>query len=126
MVNVLAVALGGAAGSVLRYWLGGQIQAATQGSFPLGTVAVNVLGSLAIGFLYFWFAQRQSLGAPLAELIFVGLLGGFTTFSTFSLDTLALLLQGQIARALIYIAASLTLCLVAVWMGYRLANAVAA
>ncbi len=126
MVNVLAVALGGAAGSVLRYWLGGQIQAATQGSFPLGTVAVNVLGSLAIGFLYFWFAQRQLLSAPLAELIFVGLLGGFTTFSTFSLDTLALLLQGQIARALIYIAASLTLCLVAVWMGYRLANAVAA
>ena len=125
-MSVLAVAFGGAAGSVLRYWLGGQIQAMTQGSFPLGTLAVNVVGSLIIGFLYFWFAQRESLSTPLPELLFVGLLGGFTTFSTFSLDTLALLLQGQFGRALLYIAASLTLCLLAVWLGYRLANAVTA
>ena len=124
MSSVLAVAAGGAAGSLLRYWLGGQIQAASQGTFPAGTLAVNVIGSLAMGFLFFWFAERQSLGAPIPELVFVGLLGGFTTFSAFSLETLALLLQGQVARALLYIAASLTLCLIAVWMGYRLAHAV--
>ena len=126
MISVLAVAAGGAAGSVLRYWLGGQIQAASQSSFPVGTLSVNVLGSLVIGFLYFWFAQRESLGTPWPELVFVGLLGGFTTFSTFSLDTLGLLLQGQLARALLYMAASLAACLLAVWIGYRLADAVAA
>ncbi len=125
MTSALAVAAGGAVGSLLRYWLGGQVQAASQGDFPVGTLTVNVLGSLSIGFLYFWLAERQSLTSPLPELIFVGLLGGFTTFSTFSLDSLALLLQGQAARALLYMGASFTLCLIAVWMGYRLAHAMA-
>jgi len=101
------------------------MQAASHSTFPFGTLCVNVVGSFAIGFLYFWFAERQSLGGVTAELVFVGLLGGFTTFSTFSLDTLALLLQEQFARALLYMSASLTICLFAVWMGYRLAHAVA-
>ena len=110
-------------GSLLRYWLGGQVQAASQGTFPFGTLTVNILGSFTIGFLYFWLAERQSLGSPGMELIFVGLLGGFTTFSTFSLDALALLLQGQPLRAFLYIAASMTLCLTMVWLGYRLGHA---
>jgi CrcB protein len=87
---------------------------------------VNILGSFAIGFLYFWLAERQGLSSPGTELIFVGVLGGFTTFSTFSLDTLALVLQGQSLRAFLYVLASTACCLIAVWLGYRLGHAVAA
>jgi CrcB protein len=123
VTNILAVAVGGAAGSLLRYWLGGQVQAASQSGFPFGTLAVNVLGSFTIGFAYFWLAERHSVGSPGTELIFVGLLGGFTTFSSFSLETLALLLQGQAVRAVVYIAASISLCLMTVWFGYRLGHA---
>ena len=126
MTSILAVAAGGAVGSVLRYWLGGQVQAASHGTFPVGTLSVNVLGSLIIGFLYFWFAEREVLSSPGTELIFVGLLGGFTTFSTFSLDTLALFLQGELLRGLAYVFASLGLCLAAVWLGYRVGHALTA
>ena len=93
MKALLAVALGGAIGSVGRYWLVGQAHAWLGSTFPYGTLVVNVLGSSAIGFLYFWCAERQLLDGLLPQLLMVGILGGFTTFSTFSLDTLGLAMQ---------------------------------
>lgn len=119
----LWVAAGGAAGSVLRYGLGGWIQALAGRAWPAGTLAVNVVGSLVIGFLYFWLASRGALAERTTALLLVGLLGGFTTFSAFSLDTLSLWLDGHPGRALAYVAASVAGCLAAVYGGYRLAVA---
>ena len=119
----LAVALGGALGSVGRYWLVGQTQAWWGSGFPVGTLAVNVLGSGLIGFLYFWMAGRGLLSGVWPQLVFVGVLGGFTTFSAFSLDALALANDGLLGKALVYVGASLALCLGAVWLGMVSARA---
>ena len=125
MKAVLAVALGGALGSVGRYLIAGQAQAWFGPGFPLGTLLVNVLGSCIIGFLFFWCAERDLLAGLLPHWLFVGALGGFTTFSTFSLDALALALEGEIAQSLTYVAASVSLCLLGVWLGMMAARALA-
>lgn len=106
------VALGGALGSVLRYLLVAAVGA------PLGTLAVNVLGSFAIGVLF------VSLGARGGWNVFLmtGVLGGFTTFSAFSLDTLKLVEAGEILRALAYVVASVIVSLLAVALGAALAR----
>jgi CrcB protein len=119
----LAVALGGALGSVGRYWLVGQTQAWWAAGFPVGTLAVNVVGSSLMGFLYFWMAGRGFLSGWWPQLLLVGLLGGFTTFSAFSLDALALVSEGLVGRALVYVGASLLLCLGGVWLGMISARA---
>lgn len=108
------IALGGALGSVLRYLLVTAIAA------PLGTLAVNVLGSLAIGVLFIWFGARD--GWQL--FLMTGVLGGFTTFSAFSLDTLKLIEAGQIPQAIAYAFGSVTLSLAAVALGAALARGV--
>lgn len=105
MVNTwLMVALGGAVGSVLRHAVGLAV------AFPFGTLAVNVAGSFLIGAAWVWLADR----APgLVPLLMVGVLGGFTTFSTFSLDTLRLVEAGRPGAALAYVAASVLLSVLA-------------
>ncbi len=111
-MQVLLVALGGAAGSVARYSVG---IAATRWlglAFPWGTLAVNILGSLAIGVL----AARTGADDATRLLLGVGFLGGFTTFSAFSLETMRLLEQ-QPAQAMLYVAASLLLGVGACWLG---------
>lgn len=124
MVSYLLVAVGGALGSVGRQWLGGVAARSLGGSFPWGTVLVNVLGSFVIG--AFLAAGRHDfrLGGPEAQaLVMVGLCGGFTTFSAFSLQTVELLHAGRAAAALANVALSVVLCLAATAAGMALFGA---
>ncbi len=125
MKAFLAVAFGGALGSAGRYWITAQTQAWWGPGFPLGTLVVNALGSTLMGCLYFWMAERGLLTGWWPQLVLVGLLGGFTTFSAFSLDALALMTAGAIGRAALYVGASLLLCLGGVWLGMLSARALA-
>jgi CrcB protein len=118
----LWVAVGGALGSVARFWLSGAVAALTGPQFPWGTLLINIVGSFVIG----WFGALTSdvgpLDAPANVRLFVlvGICGGFTTFSSFSLQTLELLQSGEMARAVGYIAGSVALCLLGVWAGVAL------
>ena len=117
----LHVALGGAIGSVLRYqlgrgmtyWLGPQAVSA----FPWATLTVNLIGSFAMGLLAGWLARHGEGGEPLRLLIGVGLLGGFTTFSAFSLELMVLADRGQAGQAFIYAAVSVLAGLSALYIG---------
>lgn len=119
--SLILVALGGAAGSVARF-LTVTALARVAGGWPWGTLAVNVAGGLAIGLLYVLLDQR----AQLSPLLVAGFLGGFTTFSAFSLDALKLWEAGQALQATVYVAASVILSLAAVALGAALARSVAA
>lgn len=122
----LAIALGGAIGALSRYGmmnLVGQVVTQSQApwnTFPWGTLLVNLLGSLAIGMVYVLFAEKMLLSAEVRALVVVGMLGAFTTFSTFSLDTILLIEQGWIGQAVLYTLASVVFCVLAVWLGMAL------
>jgi CrcB protein len=116
-MQALAIAAGGAAGSLLRFWMSNGIYGLLGRGFPYGTLAVNVLGSLLMGFLYVLLVDKLALGAAWRGLLLVGLLGGFTTFSAFSMETLALLQDGAALKALLNILLSVALCLGAAWLG---------
>jgi len=117
MRAVLLIAVGGAAGAVLRYWVSTGVYVALGRSFPYGTLAVNVLGSGIMGFLYVLLLERITVAAEWRAVLLVGLLGAFTTFSTFSIETLGLVEEGEPLRALVNIGANVVMCLFAVWMG---------
>lgn len=121
MAEVLAVALGGAFGSVLRYGTSQWILTIVGRGFPWGTLFVNVLGSLAIGLLFAFFASRPGAPAWRAFLL-VGVLGGFTTFSTFSIETALLLERGEAGKALANVLASVLACVGAAYSGYVIAR----
>jgi CrcB protein len=122
MGKLLLVGAGGFIGSVLRYLASGYVQQWTQtASFPYGTLAVNVLGCLVIGFLSQLAETRGVFTPETRALVFVGVLGGFTTFSTFSNESLNLLRGNEVFPALANIAAHLLLGLGAVWLGRALA-----
>jgi len=112
----LLIALGGAAGSLLRYSLGGAVQRLSASGFPVGTLVVNVSGCFIIGVLVRQFMNMQ-LSPDLRALLIVGFCGGFTTFSTFSAETLGLIEGGEYARAMSYVILSLGLCLTATLAG---------
>ena len=123
----LVVGLGGALGSMLRFGLGGWIDAAaTRGGpiFPWGTVCVNVTGCFIIGFIATISAVdgRVFLSPLLRQFIMIGILGGYTTFSSFSLQTLALAQGGQWWAAAGNVLLSVVLCLIGVWLGALLAG----
>lgn len=119
MTTILAIAGGGALGSVLRYLIGRLVQGAAHTGFPSGTLVVNVAGCLAVGALSRHFLNNEIHPVLRAALI-VGFCGGFTTFSTFSLETIGLLSGGAAGKAMVYVAASLILCLAATAMGFYL------
>ncbi|MDX1540669.1 MAG: fluoride efflux transporter CrcB [Geminicoccaceae bacterium] len=123
----LYVALGGAVGSVLRYWCSGLAAHAFGETFPAGTLIVNVTGSLLIGVVAVLAGPdgRLLIGPELRQMVMVGLFGGFTTFSSFSLQTLALLQDGEWTLALLNIGLSVSLCLLGVWLGAALGQALA-
>jgi len=123
MVYSLAVAVGGALGAVSRYWLMLWIGSLAGTRFPWGTAVVNVLGSVVIGMLYVLISERLLLSEQWRSLLVVGYLGAFTTFSTFSLDTLLLLQDGRWLPALGYVAGSVLLCLAGAWLGMLLMRA---
>jgi CrcB protein len=113
----LAVAVGGALGAMARYWMYNAWQKLAEHSFPYITLLLNVFGSLLIGVVFVLLVERGALSLEWRNVISVGFLGGFTTFSTFSLDALSLLEQGEIALALLYVLASVLVCILAAWLG---------
>jgi CrcB protein len=117
MSQVAAIALGGAVGSVLRYWMSNSVHALVGRGFPYGTLSVNVLGSLLMGFLFVLFLDRLGNDTVLRAGVLIGLLGGFTTFSAFSMETVNLIEQGAHLRAAINAGVSVLLCVAATWIG---------
>ncbi|MFZ0748990.1 MAG: fluoride efflux transporter CrcB [Pyrinomonadaceae bacterium] len=117
------VGLGGFVGTIFRYWLGDLIAKRYGETFPLGTLAVNALGCFLIGFLFYFFYDRNLTSPTVRTVVFIGVLGGFTTFSSYGLQTFTLLRDGQVFLALVNVVASNALCLVLVWLGYSLAKA---
>jgi CrcB protein len=115
----LLVALGGALGTLLRFTLGGWVQHATGGTFPWGTFGINVAGALAIGALAAYADRGGALPAAWRIALQVGVLGGFTTFSSFGLETFRLVQDGDWSRATGYVLGTNVLGLAAVWIGYR-------
>jgi CrcB protein len=120
--KVFAVALGGALGASLRYLLAAMTHGLLGHAFPYGTLLVNVLGSLLVGYLVVLLPDHGSQASMLRLLLITGLLGGFTTYSAFSIETLTLLQEGQLLKAGLNIALTLCGCLFAVWVGYLLAR----
>jgi len=122
MLKFLLIAVGGAFGSVLRYAMQGWVQRLTTSTFPLGTFAVNMLGCLLIGLVSGFFASPQLVREEYRIGLTIGVLGGFTTFSTFGLETFHLANDGEFRLALLNMLLSCVVGFVAVWIGYRLAE----
>lgn len=114
-----AIAIGGAVGALSRY---GMALAIGRGTFPWSTLVVNVSGSLLFGFLAIWLASRLPMATDLRAFVLVGLLGSFTTFSTFSWETMVLLENGAFVKAGLNMFANVTVCLLAVIAGVALAR----
>ena len=123
-MQVLAIAAGGAIGALLRFWMSNGIYSLVGRTFPYGTLAVNVLGSLLMGLLYVLLIDKLVLGAHWRAALLVGLLGAFTTFSTFSIETLNLIEEGELVRALLNVLLSVVLCLGAAWVGMLMGRSV--
>ncbi|RME84978.1 MAG: fluoride efflux transporter CrcB [Zetaproteobacteria bacterium] len=120
--EMLAIAAGGAVGAVLRWLAASAVQRLSGGAFPWGTLFVNALGSLLLGFLFVWLIERSSAGELARLALTVGFLGAFTTFSTFSLESVRLLQEGALGLALANVLAQVVLCLVLAWLGVQLAR----
>jgi len=123
LYSVIFVALGGALGSVSRYFLGTWIQAVSKSiDFPYGTLIVNLLGCFTIGFLSELAESRGAFALEFRALIFIGILGGFTTFSSFGNDTINLLRDGETFNALANVGANVIAGLALVWLGRMAAH----
>ncbi len=125
-MTVLWVTLGSAIGGALRFWCSGFIARHVGEVFPWGTLVVNVVGSLLIGLIATLTGPdaRLLVGTAARQFVMLGILGGFTTFSSFSLQTLALIQDGEWVQACAYVLGSVLLCLMGVWLGHELAVAV--
>lgn len=122
MTHVLAIAAGGALGSVLRYGMSLGAHALLGRGFPYGTLLVNITGCLLMGFLFVWFLERVSDQTVLRAGVLIGVLGGFTTFSAFSIETLGLIEEGAWLKAALNVSLSVVLCVAAAWAGVLLAR----
>jgi fluoride exporter len=122
MLTYLAIALGGALGACLRYATGELMLIVFGKAFPFGTLLVNILGSFAMGVLYSMFSSGFLAVSPWRALLSIGLLGAFTTFSTFSLDTVLLLQQGDWFKAIANVLLNVLLCLTLAWFGLKLGS----
>ncbi len=118
MGQLLAIAIGGSFGAILRFLVSTGVYQWLGREFPYGTLAVNIIGSFLLGLLTEGLiVQRIAIGVDYRAAILVGFIGAFTTFSTFSLETLYLLEQGQAVKALGNVFISITACILAVWLG---------
>lgn len=127
MKHMLMIAAGGAAGALSRYWLVNLINGFSHskwklGAFPLGTLSVNVIGSFFIGIMYVCIVERMAFHPDWRNVAIVGFLGAFTTFSTFSLETINLLENGQFGSAMLYVFSSFLICVLAAWLAMSLAR----
>jgi fluoride exporter len=118
MQKTIFIALAGLAGTLVRYWLSGFVTRQYGETFPWGTLIVNLLGSFVAGAMYYFTEERLLISPTLRTVIFIGLLGGFTTFSLYGLQTFTLLRDGQIGLATLNVALSNVLGLLMVWAGY--------
>ena len=125
MVMYLWIGLGGALGSMARYWCSGFVAERIGETFPWGTLLVNVVGSFIIGFFATLTGPdgRMLAGSTARQFVMTGILGGYTTFSSFSPQTLNLARDGEWLRAGANVVLSVVLCLLAVWLGYLAAAA---
>ena len=117
MWQAVAIAGGGAVGALLRFYASNGVYALLGRGFPYGTLFVNVTGSIIMGFLYILFLDRLQVSPELRAALLVGVLGAFTTFSTFSIETLNLLENGEHIKAVMNIAMSVLLCVFGAWLG---------
>lgn len=126
MVSYIWIALGGAIGTAGRYWLSGVIARCFGETFPWGTLIINVTGSFVIGFFAALTGPdgRLFVSSNARQFVMIGMCGGYTTFSSFSLQTLNLMNNGEWYRAIGNIGASVALCLIAVWAGAALAGSI--
>jgi CrcB protein len=122
MKYLLFVAVGGASGAVARYALALWVQRVWEGHFPLATLLINILGSFAIGLLFVLITEKELVHPDWRGVLMVGFLGAFTTFSTFSLETIVLLEAGHITHAVGYMLLSVALCVMAAGSGIVLAR----
>ena len=116
------VFVGAGTGGMLRYWLGGLLQHWLANSFPIGTLTVNLTGCFAMGFLATSFADEAVVHDEYRMIVLIGFLGGYTTFSAFSYETLVLLRAADWTRVGLYVLGSVLLSLLAVWFGALLAD----
>lgn len=123
MLNVFLLSVAGAVGTAMRYGASVLLESALGKDFPYGTLAVNLLGSFALGVVAELYGGRTWHGADLRLVLGVGLLGGFTTYSSFSLEALDLLQERQWLKAALYIGGTLVLCLAGSLGGYALGRA---
>ncbi len=118
---IIAIGLGGACGSVLRYLVAGWVQGLSRSTnFPVGTLSVNIIGSLVIGILAGYSENIGVFGPATRAFLLIGLLGGFTTFSTFAYETMAMTRDAQFLSAFMNIGLQVITGLFAAWLGYRL------
>jgi len=122
MLKLGLIAVGGALGALLRYGLAGVVQERSDSLFPVGTLAVNVAGCFAIGLLAAFFAGPYLIREEVRAFALVGVLGSFTTFSTYGLETVGLATEGAFLQAGANVAASNVFGVLGVWLGYRLAR----
>ena len=121
MLQLTGIALGGALGSMLRFLLSTRVYQWLGRDFPYGTLSVNVLGCLLMGFLFVFMTDRV-LSPEWRTTVLVGFLGGFTTFSSFSMETMVLIEQSAYVKAFLNMFLSVTLCLITTWLGMILAR----
>ncbi|MEW8639378.1 MAG: fluoride efflux transporter CrcB [Candidatus Thiodiazotropha endolucinida] len=115
--QLIAIAFGGAVGALFRFWVSSGIYSLLGRGFPYGTLVVNVLGSLVMGFLYVLLLERTTVSPEMRGALLIGFLGAFTTFSTFSIETLNLLEQAELLKAGLNILVSVIACVLACWFG---------
>lgn len=122
MLTYLTVAVGGAVGACLRFGINELMVNVLGKSFPFGTLLVNILGSFVLGWLFALFSSGVLAVSPWRALIAIGLIGAFTTFSTFSLDTVLLIQQGDWLKAIANVLLNVLLCLTLAWLGLKLGS----
>ena len=120
MLRIVLIGVAGLVGTLCRYWLSGVVARRYGETFPVGTLFVNAVGCLLIGSLFYLLQERYVVGQTARAVVLVGLLGGFTTFSSYGLQTFTLLRDGEFAYAALYVVASNLVCLTMVWGGYTL------
>ena len=122
----LLIAAGGALGSIARYWVGATVSGRSGTRFPLGTFVVNITACVCIGFVYTWLGRHVELNPAWRNLIPIGFIGAYSTFSTYEWETFTAMQAGEVAMAALYAVSSVALGLMAVWLGARLATALSA